>query len=1097
MSLYWLERAQRIRLCGSVPDLVTVAIHQSALKTLSLEEGQIGQVAGLILETVATGTFSVAKSNSFHATSNIGNPQAMRRPAATASGGIFGGIMSALGNFLGSIADTVGIMINSSSRPLTQPAAPIAASHKISDASSHYPADSGMAVLNLSQIRRRIESFESVGDVLACLTDLEKRGGLTWKRDVRIVPRRLAAEPHERIEKLFDYVDGAVRELIRRLGKKSRLEFNPFEMVEDIEGPEVDSEQRNQYERAFINGFRSLARASGVKLRQIVREDNKVIWEGMLAQSAARKADVRCSQIRKGAQSLFEVVREEKSIPISTLISTLRSKSSDGRFRESDLKKTVGLLSALCLVSISPDLIPLSHVVMLSDTDGKLEDQVGLWEELKQVNDLAEARNLSMEVFANLDANAHAGFIEGYFSAQDANGLKAFLETQLGEVATEDGDEGPSGVISQMLEKLRATKAVELFERFKLSEEPAQWEAARYPFDQHLLVNAGPGAGKTFVLVGRIAHLIREQNIDPSQIIVLAFNRAVVFEIKRRIRELFKSLGYAPYAARLRVSTFHAFAISNLARVDGVRIQGPNVDSVLATFASRMEDDPAFRQSVAAGVRSVLVDEFQDVTENVYSVIRNLHLGSGSRAGVMVIGDDDQDILRWQRKADGSKHEFSEDYFERFEKDFGGDELGRFVLAKNFRSDKLIVERSQAFVSNFFQRSKRSRRLKDSRLVARSDAAEGNLDRIDWKGHSWDDAIKHAATALTAFGVRPGESTAVLCRSNAEVAEAHRRLSSVMPDLAVQGSANLRIAEMRHVGMWIDFLRRAASQSDRALSKELKRHLFQEFLQSAAIPEVLRPESAAIQLEDLWELCYQEQAVPHLTSLIRFVEELRSDDLGRLAGLIDSKSKATVSTLHKVKGLEFDNVIILPSSIRFGGADRGARSADVAGDAAEEARLLYVGMTRAKRHLMYFVGDRETSWGRSLPEVYDGLTSDGRVLQGAMDDVGLGWALQKNYFNPSPDACQEYIESEVAVGDPIELGGAGAGAGKAFMHRSASGKLVQIGFLAQRHKVGGSNAQMKVSAVVRFRPTDMDSSMAQCVRERGWGYVVLVSGRLR
>lgn len=43
-------------------------------------------------------------------------------------------------------------------------------------------------------------------------------------------------------------------------------------------------------------------------------------------------------------------------------------------------------------------------------------------------------------------------------------------------------------------------------------------------------------------------HLIREQHIQPSEIIiVLAFNRAVVFEIKKRLQLLFRSLGYAAY----------------------------------------------------------------------------------------------------------------------------------------------------------------------------------------------------------------------------------------------------------------------------------------------------------------------------------------------------------------------------------------------------------------------------------------------------------------------------------------------------------------------------------------------------------------------
>ena len=127
---------------------------------------------------------------------------------------------------------------------------------------------------------------------------------------------------------------------------------------------------------------------------------------------------------------------------------------------------------------------------------------------------------------------------------------------------------------------------------------------------------------------------------------------------------------------------------------------------------------------------------------------------------------------------------------------------------------------------------------------------------------------------------------------------------------------------------------------------------------------------------------------------------------------------------------------------------------------------------------------------------YEGLRAVGQVLVGSMEDVSLGWAMQPNAFNPTPDECQRYIETEVAVGDPIELGGRGGGAFKSFMHKGSSGQLTQVGFLAKQHVVGGPNASLKVSAVVRFRPS-IDETLTDCVRERGWGYVVLVSGRLR
>lgn len=313
----------------------------------------------------------------------------------------------------------------------------------------------------------------------------------------------------------------------------------------------------------------------------------------------------------------------------------------------------------------------------------------------------------------------------------------------------------------------------------------------------------------------------------------------------------------------------------------------------------------------------------------------------------------------------------------------------------------------------------------------------------------------------------------------------------------MQGGANLRVAELRHVANWLDSLREAAAKSDDPLTESLRRTLLAKAGREAPIPEVVEGRAPIVTLDELWDLCCRERPYPHLSSLIHFVEELKLDELLRLSGAVGEASTAVVSTLHKVKGLEFDNVVILPLSMQFGSGVRGAMAADLSGDAAEEARLFYVGMTRAKKRLAYYRGERERSWGSKVPVPYQGQQTKGQVLVGAMEDVSLGWAMQHSDFNSDLEACQRYIETQVAVGDPIVLGGRGGGAFKSFMHRAASGQLTQVGFLAKQHDVGGPNASLKVSAVVRFHPDSIDDALANCVRERGWGYAVLVSGRLR
>ncbi len=171
-------------------------------------------------------------------------------------------------------------------------------------------------------------------------------------------------------------------------------------------------------------------------------------------------------------------------------------------------------------------------------------------------------------------------------------------------------------------------------------------------------------------------------------------------------------------------------------------------------------------------------------------------------------------------------------------------------------------------------------------------------------------------------------------------------------------------------------------------------------------------------------------------------------------------------------------------------------------DAAEEARLFYVAMTRAKQSLTYFVGEREYAWGVQTPRPFQGIQALGRILCGSHNEVALGWSMtQIDRYNPNPDACQLYIETQVHVGDVIRLGGNGGGAGMALWHQAAAGAWHQVGYLAAAVGPGNPHqADLRVSAVARFRPGDADGNLpinlAAGVRARAWGYVVLVSGQL-
>lgn len=78
-----------------------------------------------------------------------------------------------------------------------------------------------------------------------------------------------------------------------------------------------------------------------------------------------------------------------------------------------------------------------------------------------------------------------------------------------------------------------------------------------------LLVLAGPGTGKTGVLIERISHLVGERNVNPERVLALTFSRRAADEMRNR------TTARVPEAEKVEVRTFHSFALSVVRRHAG------------------------------------------------------------------------------------------------------------------------------------------------------------------------------------------------------------------------------------------------------------------------------------------------------------------------------------------------------------------------------------------------------------------------------------------------------------------------------------------------------------------------------------------------
>ena len=79
--------------------------------------------------------------------------------------------------------------------------------------------------------------------------------------------------------------------------------------------------------------------------------------------------------------------------------------------------------------------------------------------------------------------------------------------------------------------------------------------------DGPLLILAGAGSGKTNTMTHRIAYLIAEKKIPPSQILGLSFTNKAASELKERVRGLVKKVAGEKAAKGLIVSTFHSLCV--------------------------------------------------------------------------------------------------------------------------------------------------------------------------------------------------------------------------------------------------------------------------------------------------------------------------------------------------------------------------------------------------------------------------------------------------------------------------------------------------------------------------------------------------------
>jgi DNA helicase II / ATP-dependent DNA helicase PcrA len=513
-------------------------------------------------------------------------------------------------------------------------------------------------------------------------------------------------------------------------------------------------------------------------------------------------------------------------------------------------------------------------------------------------------------------------------------------------------------------------------------------------------VLAGAGTGKTRTITRRIAHLVRAGHVAPGQVLAVTFTARAAGEMRTRLRVL----GVSGVQAR----TFHAAALRQLryfwpqvvggeqrqllegklrfvgqaaararAGTDAASLRdlageiewakaslvapgdypaavarlrrdtpGPaeqvaavyagyeelknraellDFDDLLLHTAAALEEHRGVAEEFRDRYRCFVVDEYQDVTALQQRV---LDAWLGQRDDLTVVGDANQTIYTFA----GATPRHLLDFSRRFP------DAVTVRLTRDYRSTPQVVSAANALI-----RTARGR-VAGSRLQLVGQLPTGPEPRFT----EYDDEPAEAAAVATAIrrlvddGTPPAE-IAVLFRVNAQSEVYEQALTDAGVPYQVRGGE--RFFARPEVRRAMTAVRAAsAGPADTSLTDAVR---------AVLEPVGLTPEppGGAAQRAQ-WE---------SLLALVELAEELAAvepeADLRRFAAELDTRAEAshpptvqgvTLASLHAAKGLEWDAVYLVglvDGTLPIQHADGDDEAIE------EERRLLYVGITRARRLL--------------------------------------------------------------------------------------------------------------------------------------------------
>lgn len=472
---------------------------------------------------------------------------------------------------------------------------------------------------------------------------------------------------------------------------------------------------------------------------------------------------------------------------------------------------------------------------------------------------------------------------------------------------------------------------------------------------KYIVVAAGPGSGKTRLLVHKLASLLLMEDVKHEQLLMLTFSRAAATEFKKR---LLKLIGNA--ANFIEIKTFHSYCFDLLGKVGSIE----KSDNVLKKTVEKIRSGEVELNRITKTV--LVVDEAQDMNADEFALITAL-MEKNDDMRIIAVGDDDQNIFEFR----GADSKYLDELICR-------NNAVKYELVENYRSKRNLVEFANSFVTCI------SHRLKGTPIVP-IQTDDGRLKLVRYHSQNLISPLVQDILATPLFG-----TTCVLTKTNDEALQVTGLLvKSGMPARLIQSNDSFNLYNLAEVRF---FLKQLALRDDMFVIDDevwvsAKRALRDSYKHSTKL---------SICENMLSDFEASNPTKKYKSDLETFIMESKMEDfIGRSGEII------SVSTIHKAKGKEFDNVYLLLEDFNL--------------STIESRRLLYVAMTRAKQNLVIHSNsvslDRASSVGADWitdTEIYHPLDSVAMHL--TYRDVHLDYFIGR-----------ESIVSRAVSGAPLQI----------------------------------------------------------------------------